>query len=99
MASSEKGVFRRYFTERPERPIDFLVTWIGICLVPLVLWPVFGFFLGSMSEGFARVFPTLITAPIGAGVVLAGVYFYRKKKNEEASAGDEKYSEPEPRPD
>ena len=92
MASSEKGVFRRYFTERPEHPIDFLVTWIGICLVPIVLWPVFGLFLGSMSEGFVRVFPTLITAPIGSGVVLAGFYFYRKKKREEASASDRKNS-------
>ncbi|GAA1820127.1 MULTISPECIES: hypothetical protein [Brevibacterium] len=73
MSSSETGALRRFFTARPERPIDFVLTWIGICLVPVVAWPIIGMLTGSMSEGFQRVLPTMIGAPIGSGIALAAI--------------------------
>ncbi|MCM1012957.1 hypothetical protein [Brevibacterium sp. XM4083] len=84
MSSPEKGALRRFFTARPERPIDFVLTWIGICLVPVVAWPIIGMLTGSMSEGFQRVLPTLIGAPIGSGIALAGIWALRSAKKRDS---------------
>ena len=73
MSSSETGALRRFFTKRPERPVDFVLTWIGICLVPVVAWPIIGMLTGSMSEGFQRVLPTMIGVPIGSGIALTAI--------------------------
>jgi len=38
-----------------------------------VAWPIIGMLTGSMSEGFQRVLPTMIGAPIGSGIALAAI--------------------------
>ena len=77
--SEQKNLVQRFFTERPKTRSDFVFVWLSICLTPIVAWPIVGWIAGSMSEGFARILPILIIAPIGSGIVLLMTYSRRKR--------------------
>lgn len=78
--ATQKNLIQRHFTQRPESRSDFILVWVTICLAPFVAWPVIGWIVGSMSEGFARVVPSIIIVPIVSAVVLA--FFYRRRQRE-----------------
>lgn len=79
MVTQQKTPVRRFLTQRPESIGDFVVVWVSISLTPLVAWPIVGWITGSMSEGFIRVVPLLIAAPIGSVVVLSIIYRQRRR--------------------
>lgn len=74
------GAFKRFFTEKPESKLDYLLVWISISVVPFVVIPIVGVVKGDVGQTMVDNWAMFIVVPMAAAAVLFGAERAQKKR-------------------
>lgn len=71
---------KRFFTKKPETPLDFFVTWIAISAVPFIVIPIVGVVQGDAGQAIADNWVMFVVVPLAAAGVLIGAHRMQNKR-------------------